>query len=215
MNVQNITFVNSLGEALGPFLTALRSTGFFEAPVYMSVMTCISIYWYVRLIPILKSNGTFGAGFRVRFSKSFHVAYYMMCFMTTNVVAVAFKTMIREEMDYTTEVWFLNLVSPLHFFIASVTGGYIWLIYRNQKIWIDQVLCLYIQIGLIGGYTVGIYRLIYEPFDLLDVTTGVSGLFMIACFGMLNWDVIDRFKSNYKVKKPNRSQFQIPSAELN
>lgn len=209
MKLLDITFTNSMGEFLAPFLIAVRSTGFFEAPVYMSVMTGLSIYLYVKLRSVLKWNCTFIGTFRQHFKRTFHVAYYMMCFITTNVIAVAFKTMIRDEMDYETGVWYLHLVSPLHFYIASITGAYLWLIRRNRESLIDRTACLYIQIGLLGGYAVGIYRLIYEPFDLLDVTTGVSGVFMITCFGFLNWDILNRFLATFNRQRTEASALQL------
>ncbi|WP_109434011.1 hypothetical protein [Aquimarina sp. AU119] len=193
MDNNHITYANELGEFLAPFLKLLRATGFFEAYVFMPLMTILSIVIFRKLRQTLKSNGTFNMAYHARFKILLLSIYYSLCFMLTNVTAVAFKTLIIEEMDYETPVWFMHLVGPLHFYISSVVLAYLWLIIRNQNHLIDRLLCLYIQFGLFGGHYTGIHRLLNEPFELLDVTTGMSGIFFLFWFGILNADIAYRF----------------------
>ncbi|CAM4204405.1 hypothetical protein ZORO111903_07145 [Zobellia roscoffensis] len=193
MQNNDITYANELGELLGPFLRIIRATGFFEAYVFMPLMTVLSIYLFIELRHKLKSNGTFDRGFPKKYRLTFLGLYYVLCFMATNVTAVAFKTLIIEEMDYETTPWFLPLVGPLHFYILSVVAVYLWLIRRNLNKLTDCLLCIYLQIGLLGGYYIGVNRLMNEPFEFTDVTTGVSGIFFLLWFGILNTDIIVRF----------------------
>lgn len=200
MNSQDITYANELGELLAPFLKILRATGFFEAYVFIPVMTLISVFIFVKLLKIMKYNGTFKNELRSHYKVTVLSSYYSLCFIFANVIAVAFKTLIIEEMDYETPVWYLHLVGPLHFYITSVTGAYLWLIARNRKSLFDHFLIIYIQLGMLGGYYTAIYRIMYEPFDLLDVTSGVSGVFILLWFGILNTDIVIRFLSGSQIK---------------
>ena len=101
--------------------------------------------------------------------------------------------MIFEETDYDRFFWYLPLVSPLHFYITSIAAAMLWLVTRNKAMLLDKILCVYIQLGLIGGYCVSTYRFAYEPFDLIDPTSGVSSLFLYAWFGILNLDIVNRY----------------------
>lgn len=195
MGPADITFTNVLGQFLAPFLIFLRSTGFFEAYVFMPVMTALSIPLFVWLARKLARNGTFD-GPAARFKKLWLAAYYGICFLITNVTAVAFKTLMVEELDYTSRVWFEAYVGPMHFYILSVCIAYVWMILRNSRTPLDVGLIGYIQIGLIGGYSVGIYRLLYEPFSILDVTTGISGIFLGAYFLLYNFDLYGRLSAS-------------------
>ncbi|MEO0572747.1 MAG: hypothetical protein AAF039_13655 [Bacteroidota bacterium] len=200
MKEDTITYANGLGEFLAPILKLIRATGFFEAYVFMPVMTLVSIYLFIKLRKRLRSNGTFDTGIRAHYRKVLLPAYYSLCFMAANVFAVALKTLIIEEMDYVEPVWFLHLVGPLHFYIESVVISYLWLISRNRDGLLDKVLCVYIQLSLLGGYSVAVYRLLNEPFELTNPTTGFSGVFMMVWYGILNTDIVLRFFS--KAKKP-------------
>ena len=193
MTGNDITYANEMGKYLGPLLKLIRATGFFEAYIFIPSMTLLSIYIFMRLRKKLKRNNTFNAAFRSRFKWILLTTYYSLCFLLTNALAVAFKTLIIEEMDYTTSVWFLHLVSPLHFYIASVTIIYLWLLYRNQHKTLDQVFCIYIQIGILGGYYAGIYRILNEPFEIANITTGISGILFLIWFFILNADIVVRF----------------------
>ena len=199
MASETITFANELGEAIGPLLNVVRRTGFFEAPVYLVVMTSLAVAIFVRLARALQDNGTFSVRFRARFKVALLIAYFGQCFLVTNAAAVAFKTLIVEELDYETLPWFAPYVGPLHFYIASVAAVNLWLIRRNRSTLLDQALCGYIQVGLCGGYAVALYRLVFEPFDPTDVTTAVSGVVLMLWFGLLNADVLQRFFSRLEL----------------
>lgn len=197
--MKDVTFANGFAELLGPLLVAIRATGFFEAYVFMPSMTLLSIVLFVMLRRRAQANGTFGDSTRGRFPKLFQFGYFTLCFMVTNSTAVAFKTMIVEETDYETAVWFLPYVSPLHFYISSVAAAMLWVVWRNRTAVLDRVLCLHGQFGLFAGYYVAYWRLANEPFELTDVTTGFSGVFLGAWFALLNWDIAIRyFKAPYE-----------------
>lgn len=184
--VDKVTYANSLGELLAPLLLLIRSTGFFEAYVFIPTMTLLAVLIFRKLKRVTSASAIFLTG------------YFCLCFIMTNTAAVALKTLIVEEMDYVTEVWFLHLVSPIHIFIVSVTGSFLLLIWRNSKDKLDLILCFYVQLGLIGGFSVAIYRLVNEPFELSNITTGFGALILIGLFSILNADLIIRFKKIFR-----------------
>ena len=157
-----VHFANPLGHWLAPLLLTLRSVGFFEWYVYMPAMTLVSFPLYrfmarrLDTVPAFRASSAWHQ--RVRRS-----ACYAACFLLPNVLAVALKTLIVEEMDYVAPVWYAPLVSPLHFYIASVTGAYLWMIGRTRRTWADWACAGHIQLGLVGGYAVAGYRLLNEP----------------------------------------------------
>jgi hypothetical protein len=187
MTEDKVTFANYIGELLAPVLIMIRSTGFFEAYVFIPVMTLLSIFIFIKLLRVKNARPPLVRG-----------AYYSLCFIMTNAAAVALKTLIVEEMDYESKVWYLHLVAPLHVFIVSVAGAFLWLIWRNSNTVFDRILCVYIQLGMLGGYSTAIFRLINEPFDFTDITTGLSGVVIIMLFVILNGDLLVRFKNSFE-----------------
>jgi len=131
--------------------------------------------------------------------------YYALCFLGTNVLAVAFKTLIVEEMDYERRVWFEPYVGPLHFYIFSAVLAYIALLARARRTPIDALLGVYVQIALIGGYAIAVYRITNEPFSIVDPTTGVGGMILGVCFAVYNFDLYRRFIAASRRSKAERS----------
>lgn len=190
--METITYTSPFAEFLAPLLVAIRSIGFFEAHVFIPSMTVLGVLIFVALRRQAIQSGTFLFGVRSRLQPLFLFGYFTLCFLVTNSTAVAFKTMIVEETDYEAEVWYLFWVSPLHFYISSVAGAMIWLVWRNRNETLDQLLALYVQVGLLAGYYTAYFRISNEPFEWTDVTTGMSGLFFALWFGLLNWDLAIR-----------------------
>jgi len=199
-----LTFANPMGEWLAPLLLAMRATAFFEWYVYMPLMTLLSVplyRWISRRLAAVGALEIVPPGRR----GLWRAAYYFLCFLLTNVLAVALKTMIVEEMDYPEPPWFAGLVSPLHFYIASVAGAYLWLLVRARRAPLDWALGVYVQIGLAGGYAVAAWRLRHEPFSLGDPTTAVSGIVMGLTFLAYNWDLARRLLAARDVAQPATS----------
>jgi hypothetical protein len=70
---------------------------------------------------------------------------------------------------------------------------------------------VYVQIALIGGYAIAVYRITNEPFSIVDPTTGVGGVILGACFAVYNFDLYRRFvaasrQSKAKPSVPSRVQ---------
>lgn len=185
-STQPVTFANPLGEWLAPILLALRAGGLFEASVYIPAMTIASVALYAALHSRLRATGSLD----VHSHRWLWVAgYYAVCFLLTNSLAVAIKTLILEEIDYDEPVWLTRSVSPLHFYIASVAGSYLWLIAGGRRGRAARALAIYVQAGLIGGYAVALYRIVFERFTLSDPTTGLGGLILGAIFAAYNVDL--------------------------
>lgn len=188
----SVTYANRLGEALGPLLLWLRGLGLFEWYVYVPAMTAAAVGLHLGLVRTLDRNGTFDGRRRRRF---WLAAYYGLCFLVTNGVAVGLKTLIVEELDYPSRVWFEAWVGPLHFCIAAVALAYLVLLARNRSDPLDRALGLFIQIGLIAGYAVGVFRVFNEPISLANPTAGLSGFVLCAYFALYNYDLYRRFVS--------------------
>lgn len=188
-----VTYANGFAELSGPVVTALRSVGFFEAHVFLPLMTILALFLHVLLLRRIRENGALDSPFMRRFPNLLKFGYFTLWFVVTNSTAVAFKTMILEETDYDTLVWFFPLVSPLHFYITSVAASMLWLVWRNKTQLLDQALCLYAQFGLLGGYYAGYHRIMNESFVWTDVTSGVSGVLFFLWFALLNVDVATRY----------------------
>ena len=186
----SVTYANGLGEALAPLLLWLRGLGFFEAYVYIPLMTAASVVLFWRLYGTFDRNRTLRGP---RLSRLVWLGVcYALCFLVANALAVGLKTLIVEELDYTGRVWFEAYVGPLHFYITAVAAAYLWLIARNRRETIDHALGVFVQAGLLAGYAVGVHRLLNEPFSLTDPTTGISGLVFFAWFGVYNLDLYRR-----------------------
>ena len=93
------TFTNRLGEVLSPVLLPMRDIGFFEWYVYIPAMTALAIGLFLILVGMTERNGTFtGRPRRVLWL----AAWFGLCFLATNGLAVGLKTLIVEELDYPT-----------------------------------------------------------------------------------------------------------------
>ncbi len=184
------TFTNRLGEALGPFLLWMRDTGFFEWYVYIPVMTALAVGLFLILVRATERNGTFSDRPR---RALWLAAYFGLCFLATNGLAVGLKTLVVEELDYPTRVWFEAYLGPLHFYIVAVALSYLALIARNTTAAVDWGLGLFVQLGLLAGYAVGVFRLLNEPMSLAAPTMGLSGVIMCGAFALYNFDLYQRF----------------------
>ena len=170
-----VTFANCLGQLLAPVLLAIRATGFFEWWVYIPTMTVVAALAYLGLLRRHRR-----AGASTGWPLARHGLHFLACWLGANALAVAFKTLIVQEMDYTEPVWFAGLVSPLHFYIASVTAAYLWIVTSPGASRAERAGGLYVEIGLFAGCTVGIHRLHTEPFTVSDITSGIGGLVILA-----------------------------------
>ena len=184
-----VTYANGLGEALAPFLLFLRALGFFEWYVYIPVMTVLAIGLFRSLVGTLDHNGSL-AGRRWR--AVWLAAYFGLCFLATNGLAVGLKTLIVEELDYPARVWFEAYVGPLHFYIVAVVLAYLVLLARNRTAALDRGLGLFVQIGLLAGYSVGVFRILNEPISAANPTAGLSGFILCAWFALYNYDLYRR-----------------------
>ena len=144
----SVTFTNRLGEVLAPMLLWMRDIGFFEWYVYIPVMTASAVGLFLIVVRTTDRNGTFSDRPR---RAIWLAAYFGLCFLATNGLAVGLKTLIVEELDYTTRVWFEAYLGPLHLYIVAVALSYLALIARNRTAALDWGLGLFVQLGLLAG----------------------------------------------------------------
>lgn len=209
MDANDLTFSNKMGDFLAPILSVIRETGFFEAAIFMSSMTLLSLILFIVMQRKLKRGLFFTDPIRRKFSLLWLASIFSLCFLVTNSTAVAFKTLIVEETDYPVVPDYIAWVSPLHFLISSLALAHLWLFWRNRQTAFDLFLIAYVQIGLLGGYYIGLHRLTHEPIVLTDVTSGLSGIFFFIWFGALNWDLWLRlFSSTGNAKHRSIDFFQ-------
>lgn len=186
------TYANPLGEALSPLLSTIRRTGFFEAPVYMTLMTLGATLMFMLIYQRVHKNGTFSSSFRTRTRSLWLAVYFSLCFFATSAVAVGWKTLIIEETDYAVIPSYIAWVGPLHFYISSVALAHLVVVWRHKRQSLDRALSAYVQVGLFGGYLIAGHRIAFEPWDFLDPTSGVSGLFMLVGFSLYHFDLLWR-----------------------
>lgn len=196
MTNESLTYSNGFGELLGPLLLSIRNTGFFEAYVFMPVMTMLAMLLYFRLWQRVRCNEDFADASRLT-KGLLGFAYFSLCFLLMNATAVAFKTLIIAELDYATWRWYIPLVAPLHFYIVSVVAVHLILIWTTQTRPWFWLLYAYVQLGLFAGFYTAVWRLLHEPFELRDITSGVGAVFMLGWFALLNWDILRRFVLQY------------------
>lgn len=191
--MSDVHFANPLGTWLAPLLLALRAVGFFEWYVYVPAMTLASIPIYRYVAPSYRVGpvGTAEPAWQRRVRLS---ACYTACWLLPTVLAVALKTLIVEEMDYETPVWYSPLVSILHFYIASVIVVYLWMPRRTHRTWVDWACAGYVQMGLIGGYIVAGYRLTHEQWSWLDPTMAIGGVIIGMITLAHNWVIVRRIR---------------------
>jgi len=176
-----ITFANSLGQWLAPLLLAIRSTGFFEWWIYIPSMTLLALAAYAGFLRRAARHGVPRSPNQLA-RLATHVLHLAVCVVGANALAVAFKTLIVEEMDYPQPVWFVGLVSPLHFYIASVAATYMTVVTGPGTSRHVRLQGVYTELGLFAFCTVGIHRLHTQAFSLWDPTMAVGGaLILIAC----------------------------------
>ncbi|WP_109434004.1 hypothetical protein [Aquimarina sp. AU119] len=188
MKTLNIIYVNELGAVLVSLQHIISSIRLFDMYIYIPIMTLLSFLWFKNILKSLDNNKTFDTAIRYRFKKAFLIILYSLCFLVTNSTIIALKALIMEEVEYTTPLWFRDLIGPLHFFISSVALAHIWLIRRNYSRVLDYFLCFYIQIGLLVGFIAGFYCLLSPSFGLLHIST----ILILIWLALLNTDIILR-----------------------
>ena len=82
----------------------------------------------------------------------------------------------------------------LYIFIGTVIFSYLISIWRRESQLIDLLMCIYVQSGLIYAYIKGGLFLLIEPFELPDVTHHIVWLSLLIWFGIINSDILDRWK---------------------
>jgi len=174
-----VSFANGLGQALAPLLLAIRATGFFEWWVYVPTMTLVALAAYAGFLRRAARHGVPPPGNPLA-RLAGHVLHLGVCVVGANALAVAFKTLIVEEMDYPQPVWFEGLVTPLHFYIASVAICYMTVITGPGNARHARLQGVYAELGLFAFCTVGIHRLHTQSFSLWDPTMAVGGAVILA-----------------------------------
>jgi len=167
-----------------PLLGWLRESGFFEAHVYITVMTIPAVALFVWVIRRRRRNKLIGSGARVsRFL--WNSLYFYVCWVAMTSLAVAFKTMIVEELDYQERQWFEPYLPGIHFYITSAGIAYIALTVRSSFRFPDLLLASYVQIALVLGYIVAGYRALNE-----DLAGAAGGIILFLAFTSCNYDLI-------------------------
>lgn len=179
------------GRHFAPLLRLLRESGFFEAPVYMSVMIIPAGALFVWVFNKVRRNNTLRAKTRgARFLWYFF--YLFTCWLAMTSLAVAFKTMIVEELDYQQRQWFEPYLPGIHFLITSAGLAYIALIAKSKLHFYDLLLVFYLQAALIAGYWAAGYRALNEDFG-----GAIGGVILLILFAVCNYDLIVRCRRGF------------------
>ncbi len=109
-----------------------------------------------------------------------------------NSLAVAFKTMIVEELVYQERKWFEPYLPGIHFYITSACLVYIALIVRSRFHFWDLLLTLYLQVALLVGFVVAGYRALNE-----DIEGAIGGVILVLFFAVCNYDLFMRTRRDF------------------
>jgi hypothetical protein len=182
----DIHFTTSSAKVFAPMLRFLYQSGFFFAPVFLSVMTIPAIALFIWVVKKIRRNGTLSATSRtIRiFWFSF---YFYISWMALNSLAVGFKTMIVEELVYQERKWFEPYLPGIHFYITSACLAYLALIVKSRYRFIDLLLAIYLQVALIAGYAAAGYRTFNEDRD-----GAIGGVLLLLFFAVCNYDLVKR-----------------------
>ncbi|MEM7251763.1 MAG: hypothetical protein AAF493_10100 [Pseudomonadota bacterium] len=192
MEQNPFAFTNEIGELIALVSFGLPDTGFFNAYVFVPMVTRLSELLSVRLLQTLKNNCAFLTAISLRVRGVLLFSCCTLGFFAMNALFVSLKTSIVEELDYVEAHWSIPYAEPLHLYVATVAAAHLHLAWNNSDGTITRALCFYVQIGLLGGYYVALHRLLHEPFDLTDPATGLSGLLFTLWLLILNWDILRR-----------------------
>jgi len=182
----DIHFTTSSAKVFAPLLRFLYQSGFFFAPVFLSVMTIPAIALFIWVVKKIRRNRALSATSRtIRiFWFSF---YFYISWMALNSLAVGFKTMIVEELVYQERKWFEPYLPGIHFYITSACLAYLALIVKSRYRFIDLLLAIYLQVALIAGYATAGYRTFNEDRD-----GAIGGVLLLIFFSVCNYDLVKR-----------------------
>jgi hypothetical protein len=175
----------------GPLLGWLHRSGFFNAYIFLPVMTLPAIALFAWVVIRLKRNNSIRTNKKtLRFL--WYFLYFYICWMAMNSLAVGFKTMIVEELVYQERKWFEPYLPGIHFYITSACLAYIALIVRSRPHYYDLLLAIYLQVALIVGILVAGYRALNE-----DIEGATGGVILLIFFVVCNYDLIMRSRGEF------------------
>lgn len=174
-----------------PLLGWLHRSGFFNAYIFLPVMTLPAIALYVWVFIRLRRNNSIRTT-RKSLRLLWQFFYFYICWMAMNSLAVAFKTMIVEELVYQERKWFEPYLPGIHFYITSACLAYIPLIVRSRPHYYDLPLGIYLQVALIVGIIVAGYRTLNE-----DIEGAIGGVILLIFFVVCNYDLFMRLRGDF------------------
>ncbi|HWS55128.1 MAG TPA: carboxypeptidase regulatory-like domain-containing protein [Pyrinomonadaceae bacterium] len=175
------------GRHFAPLLRPLRQGGFFEAPVYMTLMTALSVVLFLFVLRALRRRGAAAPEGRSR--PLWYALYFYVCWLASVSLAVAFKTMIVEELDYAERQWFEPYLPAIHFYVTSACLAYLALVVRPAALPRDLPLAVYVQAALLAGYGLAAYRVAHE-----ELEGAAGGALLFATFAACNYDLGRRLR---------------------
>jgi hypothetical protein len=181
------------GRHFAPLLRFLREIGFFEAPVYMTAMSVPAAPLFVCVFRSVRRRGPTAGGRAARFLR--YGLYLFMCWLAMTSLAVAFKTMIVEELDYQQRQWFEPYLPGIHFYVTSACLAHVALVAQSKLRVYHLLLVLYTQVALLAGYAVAGYRALSE-----DFAGAAGGVVLFAFFAACNYDLIARARRGFSAR---------------
>jgi len=196
MMTADLHYTWSLARYFGPLLRPLHDSGFFFATVFLTVMTIPSIILFVWVVRRIRRNDTLaGSG---RFARVWWYSFYFyISWMALNSLAVAFKTMIVEELVYQERKWFEPYLPGIHFYITSACLAYLALVVKSRYRLSDLLLAIYLQIALLAGYATAAYRTLNEDRD-----GAIGGVILLVFFAVCNYDIVKRLRKGLSLSVP-------------
>ncbi len=174
-----------------PVLRWGHESGFFNFYIYLPIMTvpAIALFWWVYS-RARRNNAVTGESSVRRFS--WYALYFYVSWMACSTFAVAFKTMIVEELVYQERKWFEPYLPGIHFVVAGASLAYLALVTQPKFRSFYWFLYAYLQVALIAGFAVAGYRATHEDFE-----GALGGVILLLLFAVCNYDVLKRLRNSF------------------
>ncbi len=174
-----------------PLVGWLRHSGFFSFYVHLPVDSALGIGLFVWVYRRIRHSASVEVLKGTR-QTLWYALYASVSWLTLASFGVGLKTMIVEELDYQERKWFEPYLAPGHLYITTACLAYLLFIVRAKTSYLDRFLALYVQVALMAGYVVSLYRLFGE-----DVEGAVGGGLLFLFFAACNYDLLKRLRQQF------------------
>lgn len=183
-----------------PVVGWLHRLGYFSFYVHFPVDSLLGTILFVWVYRRLRRHTLLDAP-TTRWRFVWYALYYSVSWLALTSLGVGLKTMIVEELDYQERQWFEPYLGPGHLYISSACVAYLALILKSKHSYSDLLLAAYVQVALMAGYVVSVYRMLGE-----DIEGASGGALLFVFFLACNYDLVKRVRRSFLADTPVRTR---------